>query len=189
MVLQSRPLYSDKDLISFLQQDDRRGIEIIFKQYHKRLFKFVFHIIKQHGTSEDIVLEVFSNLWKVRHNLNENVAIKPYLYKAAKNRALNKLRKEDRNQLMAEFPENIHELAMDTNQIIEAKELKHKIRVAINLLPPKCQLIFKLSRFEDMTYAEIAEHLDISIKTVENQMIKALKTIRKYLEAYFKGDI
>ncbi len=189
MVVQSRPLYSDKDLISFLQQDDRRGMEIIFKHYYNPLYKFVFHFVRQHDASQDIVLELFSNLWKIRHNLKEDLRLKPYLFKAAKNRAFNALQRGERNQLISEIPEDIKEITLDTDQLLAAKELSHKIEIAIGQLPPRCQLIFKLSRFETMTYAEIAEYLDISKKTVENQMMKALKLIKKYLEAYIKGEL
>lgn len=188
MVSQSRPLYSDKDLVGFLLQDDRRGIEILFKQYYTQLFRFVKLIMKDKAVSEDIVLEVFSNLWKIRYKLPDNVILRPYLFKAAKNQALNKLRKEERNQLIFDYPENIPSNQYETSNLLEAQELKDKINYAIALLPPKCQLIFKLSRYEDMSYREIADHLDISIKTVENQMVKALKNIRARLQPYLSGD-
>ena len=188
MIPDSRPLYSDQDLRTFLLQDDRRGLEILYKKYHIVLYRFVYLLLKREDLSEDIVLEVFFKLWKIRHHLPEKIAFKPYLYKAAKNLALNRLKKLQREQLIYDYPDDIPSNHADISQLLEVGDLEDKINTAIQLLPPKCQIVFKLSRYEDMTYPEIADYLDISIKTVENQMGKALRRIREYLQPYL-GNI
>ena len=187
MIPDSRPLYSDQDLRSFLLQDDRRGLEILYKKYYIGLYKFVYFLIKREDLSKDIVLEVFFNLWKIRHHLPEKMTFKPYLYKAAKNLAINKLKKLQQDLLIYDYPDDIPSRQADISQLMEVSDLEDKINIAIQLLPPKCQLVFKLSRYEDMTYQQIADYLSISVKTVENQMGKALERIREYVKPYLDG--
>ncbi|MCG8320893.1 MAG: RNA polymerase sigma-70 factor [Cytophagales bacterium] len=187
MIPDSRPLYSDEDLRTFLLQDDRRGLEILYKKYYAGLYRFAYLLIKREDLSEDIVLEVFFKLWKIRHHLPEKIAFKPYLYKAAKNLAINTLKKLQQDPLTYDCPDDIPSHQADISQLLEVSDLEDKINIAIQLLPPKCQLVFKLSRYEDMTYPEIADYLNISVKTVENQMGKALKKIREHLKPYLSG--
>ncbi|MGI9541774.1 MAG: RNA polymerase sigma factor [Cyclobacteriaceae bacterium] len=183
----NKPLYNDADLLSMLWKDDRRGLEILFKMHLDGLVRFVYLMVKREDLSKDIVLEAYFKLWKIRHNLSKDTLLKPYLYKAAKNLALNKIKAEQRQQLIQEAPDNLPSQELGMDQIMEGKELQDKISRAIALLPAKRRLIFNLSRFEGLTYMEIADYLDISIKTVENQMSKALKTLREYLKPYLKN--
>lgn len=187
MIPDSRPLYSDQDLRSFLLHDDRRGLEILYKKHYPGLYRFVYLLIKREDLSDDIVSEVFFKLWKIRRHLPEKMVFKPYLYKAAKNLAINKLKKIQREELIFDYPEDIPSRQADISQLMEVSDLKDKIGIAIQLLPPRCQLVFKLSRYEDMTYPQIANYLNISVKTVENQMGKALQKIRDYLKPYLSG--
>ena len=187
MIPDSRPLYSDKDLRSFLLEDDRRGLEILYKRYYAGLYRFVYLLLKREDLSEDTVLEVFFKLWKIRRHLPEKIVFKPYLYKAAKNLAINKLKRLQQDRLTYDLPDDLPSHQADISQLLEVSDLKDKISLAIQLLPPKCQLVFKLSRYEEMTYAQIADYLNISVKTVENQMGKALHSIREYLKPYLSG--
>ena len=171
-----------------LWRDDRRGLEILFKLHYDGLVRFVYLMVKRDDLSEDIVLEAFFKLWKIRHNLSRDTVLKPYLYKAAKNLALNKIKAEQRNRFIHDLSEDLPANESNIDEVLEAKELKDKISAAINILPPKRQIIFNLSRFEGLTYPEIADYLDISVKTVEHQMSSALKAIRAYLGPYLGNE-
>ena len=137
--------------------------------------------------AEDIVQDVYLKFWKKHENLKPDLAAKPYLYVAVKNTSLNHIKSAKRNSNVEDEQANVifvnNETAIDK---MEFEELEQKILDAINELPPKCREVFRLSRYEELSYKEIAESLDISVKTVENQMGKALKRLRESLHTYIK---
>ena len=180
----NKPLYNDQDLLIHFWKDDRRGLEILFRSHYQGLYHFVFLITKNKPLAEDIVQEVFINLWRVRHGLQENTRFKPYLYRACKNLAFNKLKLVQREQLTGDdFPE-IPANEAPITEILVKKQLRAYLHEIIESMPPKRKLIFKMSRDQHLSYREIADSLDISIKTVENQISAALRTIRQQLEKY-----
>ncbi len=145
--------------------------------------------VKDRSTAEDIVQDVFFKLWKkMQHNeLKKNLDIKPYLYVAVKNTALNKLKVNKRRADLEE--KSLTPLFVETMtaaDILIYNELKNHLMNAITDLPPKCREVFQLSRLENMSYKEISEQMNISIKTVENQMGKALRRLRESLGKYQK---
>ncbi|MDH3709659.1 MAG: RNA polymerase sigma-70 factor [Cyclobacteriaceae bacterium] len=184
MASQNQPLYGDQDLLDLFWKDDRRGLEILFKSHYQGLYQFVFIITRNKPLAEDIVQEVFINLWGVRHNLQRNTRFKPYLYRACKNLALNKLKSAHRIQFNSDEIPEIPDNQASITEILANQQLEQYLHEVVKALPPKRQLIFQLSRFQQMSYREIADHLDISVKTVENQMSAALRTIRKQLEKF-----
>ena len=180
----NQPLYSDKDLLSFLWSDDPRGMEILFRTYHQDLFRFVYFMLRQKEGAEDTVQEVFLNLWKVRHHLDPNTRFKPYLFKACKNKAFSRMKASERFSFdqdeLLEMPDD----SAGADQLLDHHQLASYLDQQVEALPPKRRLIFQLSRYQQMTYKEIADYLDISQKTVENQMIAALKSLRQALSRY-----
>jgi len=141
-------------------------------------------MINDQQIAEDIAQEVFMELWKKREQLNITGSLKSYLTRAAFNKTLNhirdqKIRLSDSKELEVEDFGGVEDVDQ-TN----VDDLKRKIAEAVQLLPDRCRMVFLLSRDQQMTYQEIAEALDISIKTVENQISKALKILRKYLGPY-----
>lgn len=134
---------------------------------------------------EDLAQEVFVRFWEKRHSLQITSSLPGYLRRMAINEALGYLR---RNKLFTEEldPKTNTELSPDVEGQLLHSELEQQIRDAIDQLPPRCRTVFQLSRFEELTYQEIADQLDISIKTVENQMGKALKVLREQLHQYLK---
>ncbi len=132
--------------------------------------------------AEEVVQEVFSQLWSKSDNIQVRTNIKSYLYGAVRNGCLNNLKHQKviyAHQEHAKHDQNYH-----TDNFLELNELQDKIDHGLSQLPDKCREIFEMSRFEDKKYKEIAEELNLSIKTVETQMGRALKVMRKELSNY-----
>jgi RNA polymerase sigma-70 factor (ECF subfamily) len=172
------------DIIKRLNTSDEGVIKVLFDEYYEYLCRSIYRVVPDASISEDIVQEVFMELWKKRETININTSIKAYLRRSALNRALNYLRKNKvRFEEEVDIPDlGSHDTGGQAN--LEATELEQRIHRIIDALPERCRIIFGMSRFEEMSYKEIAEALDISVKTVENQMSKALKILRVKLEPY-----
>jgi RNA polymerase sigma-70 factor (ECF subfamily) len=140
-------------------------------------------MVSDQQATEDILQDVFLKIWNNRKDLSFTFSIKSYLYRAAINAALNYLEKNKRTVgLETEYyPEPTAEGVEDQ---LHFQEVESRVQEAIETLPPACKTIFVLSRYEEMSYKEIADSLQISVKTVENQMGKALRQMRQYLSAY-----
>lgn len=157
-------------------------------RYYDALVRFVVPILKDEDASRDTVQEVFTRIWEKREKLQDDTRIKSYLYMAVRNQAINVLRKEERVQWVNEEQE-MEAMAPreeSTMKKVEEKDLQSRLQKALDAIPPKCRQVFELSRFEGMSYQQIAEAMEISIKTVENQMSKALQIMRKELLPYLK---
>jgi RNA polymerase sigma-70 factor, ECF subfamily len=175
-----RPL-KDKELIALLEEDSEKAIVLIFEAYYGYICKAVYKIIPKASIVEDLAQEVFFELWRKREQLHISTSLKAYLRRAAVNRALNHIRDQRIQLVEAERAPPMPSREAGAAEKLEAAELQAVIDQAIDALPGRCRIIFVLSRFEDMTYSEIAEQLGISIKTVENQMSKALRQLREQL--------
>ena len=128
--------------------------------------------------------DLFARLWEDRDQLQISSSLKAYLFTATKNRSLNHLQQEKRHtELQQLFVEQV-EFSPAEEPEDDTHLLQRRIREAIEALPPKCREVFELSRFEGMTYQEIADEMGIARKTVENQMGKALGLLREQLAAY-----
>ena len=160
---------------------DSQAFEELFKEYFAPLMAFSRRILADEDDAREVVHQVFINLWEKRNEIDLSISLKSYLFTSVNNRSLNVIR--DRKKFSSEeVPERAGE--WDVSAQIEAMELEEKIRGAIEALPERCREIFELNRFDGLRYREIAEQLDISVKTVENQMSKALKILREQLAKY-----
>ena len=159
--------------------------EEMFRTYFSSLCYFARKYISDLDTSKEIVHKVFVTIWENRAGFDFEKPSKSYLFTSVYNRCMNHIRDQKKfitNDNLAEadnFPEN----AVNHDHL-EASELESRIWKIINQLPEKCREIFILNRFEGKKYHEIAGHLDISVKTVETQMSKALKILRENLADY-----
>ena len=177
---------SDDEIIKLLQENSEAAIDRLFQQYYEYLCKAVYRIIPDTNYVEDIVQEVFYELWKKRNQLRINSSLKAYLRRAAVNRALNHIR-DGKFKRMNEVNEDLMQpVKENVTHLIEANELRLIIDKIIDNLPERCRIVFILNRFEDMTYKQIGEHLNISVKTVENQISKALKILKEQLGPFLK---
>ena len=158
-----------------------RNFERLFRDFFPPLMAFARKILRDEDDAREVVHQVFINLWEKRNEVDLSTSLKSYLFTSVHNRSLNMIR--DRKKFSSE---EVPDVAgdWDVSAQIESMELEGKIREAIDSLPEKCREIFELNRFEGMKYSEIAGQLNISVKTVENQISKALKILREQLGKY-----
>jgi RNA polymerase sigma-70 factor, Bacteroides expansion family 1 len=164
---------------ALLHQYDDKAFEQMFKAHYKELHSYANVMLRDEDTAEEIVQSMFLKFWEKRELLNVQTSIKAYLYKCVYNDSLNYLKHQKvktKYQDFAAYTMNDHHEAASSR--VELTELQYKLQEVLNELPEHCRTIFQMSRFEELKYREIAEQLDLSIKTVENQMGKALKILR-----------
>ena len=165
-------------------------VEELFKENHRYLFSVAFNFIKDKEAARDIVQDVFLKLWKRRSQIDFKKGIRSYLFKAISNASLNYLEK-NRSKASA-LQEILRTQDPTTSEDVHSasfKELEVRVRIAIDRLPPKCKMIFLLSRQEGMKYREIAEQLNLSVKTVENQLGIALEKLRWDLRPFLSKEL
>ena len=167
-----------------LKQGDTRAFDAIFRTYYQPLCIYAKKILQgDPAQAEDIVQQTFVKLWEARTKIDIQTSLKSYLYKSVHNTALNKLRHLKTKTKYQEHALRQLELHHSYQPEVH-QELSQKIKAAISSLPKQCRYIFELSRFEELKYREIADQLQISVKTVETQMGKALKILRLQLAEY-----
>ena len=182
MPLQKDELEND-DLLLLQKIDGQRFIEFLFKKYYSPLCRLAKRLVGDAEAAEDVVQDVFFKLWQDRESREISTSVKAYLYRAVSNKALNYLEKHKKLTPLetAELPEPTF---LPSENSLQTQELEAKIAEALEALPPACKAVFVLSRYEEMSYREIADALQIAPKTVENQLGKALRHFRHYLRHY-----
>lgn len=171
---------SDEILIQRIKNNEQAALERLFERYYFQLCDFAFQYVRSFDLTEEIVSDVFMNIWKKRDTLSITCSCKAYIYRSVRNQSINYLKKENREFESLELLENEAAEKYQPDEELIFCELENKIEVLLNTLPPRRKLIFKLSRIEGFTYQEIADILSISIHTVQNQMVQAVKTLASY---------
>jgi RNA polymerase sigma-70 factor (ECF subfamily) len=164
-----------------------KALEYIYDNYYEKLCNLVYRITKDSVVSEDIVQDVFFEIWRKRDEIFINSSLEAYLRRSCRNKTLNYIRSnnlhwEDESELNEQI-----DTGFTAEEYLAADELQHRINKVIGNLPEKCRLVFALSRFEEMSYSDISKELNISVKTVENHISKALKVLRENI--YNKNEI
>jgi RNA polymerase sigma-70 factor, ECF subfamily len=174
--------FNGKDFSNLLSNEGDLFLKYLFDQYYLEFCKLSFKYVGRTDIAEDIVQEVFINIWNKRFALNYSGKVKPYLLKSVINASINYIKSKFARQDMADedFAKNTPEKYDPHDELVKS-ELNQLVKIAIEQLPDKCRAIFMLSRFSDLTYKEIAEQLNISIKTVEAQIGIALKKLQQFL--------
>lgn len=162
-----------------VREKDRGAFEALYNHFFKRLFVFCLPIVRTKELAEEIVNDVFIHLWERRPVLGEINNPEVYLYVAVKNRALDYIRKTSSvvTEDLADIHSDMISFSLDPEQLMITEEMKKKIGAAVDKLPSRCKLIFKLIREDGLKYQEVAAILDISVKTVEAQMTIAMKKL------------
>ena len=165
-------------------RDNIRVLEELYKTHHARMCKHALNLVGDMDAAKDIVQEVFIKVWKNMDQIEMGDYFTYYLLKATTSTSLNYLQKTRRfSEVQAEVKQQASPVKEEQDPA-QLEELKQSIRTAIDRLPPKCKTVYLLCRQEDMSYKEVAAHMDITVKTVENQMGIALKRLREDLKDY-----
>lgn len=173
------------DILERLRSGDEAAFEGVFRELFQPLVHYAMRFLEESEASEEVVQDAFFAVWEKRETLDIHTSLKSYLYRSVHNKCLNLIKhisiREDYkawNEVEREEQEAHFEGEMGKS------ELEQRIQTAIEALPPERQKVFRMSRFEGLKYQEIADQLNISVKTVENQMGKALKALRGSLADY-----
>lgn len=174
----------EQNIVDAIRLDDRRAFEQVFRESYRPLTAYAFRFVRELPTAENIVQDVFLKLWQNRRQLVITTSLAHYLFRSVRNHSLNHL---DKTKVRSEY------LRMQIDRTEDDEDysafypeigLLDKIETAIRALPTKRQEIFRMAREEGLKYREIADQLNLSVKTVETQMTLALKQLRDALKEY-----
>lgn len=177
----------EKEIFSLIQKGNVYAYELIFRRYYISLCEFATRFVYQPEAAEEIVQNVFLILWEKKESLSISISLKSYLFRAVYNHCNNHLSHlKIRNKYLSFSRETLlkKNYSDPVLENLAYKELNDQITAAIEQLPAACKNIFKMSRYEGMKYAEIASSLNISVKTVETQISRALTRLREELKEY-----
>jgi RNA polymerase sigma-70 factor (ECF subfamily) len=172
-------LKADPDIILFkeVQKGNREAFNALFNKYYQQLCRFCFHYVQSKDTTEEIVQDVFVNVWQNSAKTEIKISVAAWLYTLVKNHALNYLKKEKTRK---KYEDNAI-IEEEDKPAYDAEKFKNELEKSMQKLPEKCRLIFQLSKSEGLSYDEIAEYLGISKKTIENQMTIAFRKLKEML--------
>ena len=180
---------SEADWITALKEGDIQAFNEMFDRYGKRLYNFSIKYLKSAENAEEIVQEVFMKIWDHRKELAAQKSLESYLFTIAKNGILNTVRKSKSEQAYQNYAKINTGKNVLLDEELDFNEIEKAYHEAIGQLSPRRKEIFLLSRKQLLSNLEIAEKMDISVKTVENQMTSAIAEIRKNLRSLGFGGI
>lgn len=171
-----------KELFDLVRlQGDEVAYKMLFIKLHKPLCQFAYGILKSQQEAQDVVSDVFITIWEKRNQLTDITSPLAYCYTAVKNRSLNILKQQKRQKELdnAEWLVPQNSVYFNPENLMMTEEIIQQIRLTIQNLPSRCRLIFKLTKDDGLKYREVAELLNISVKTVEAQMAIAMRRLAK----------
>jgi RNA polymerase sigma-70 factor (ECF subfamily) len=175
-------LFKD-ELLHPIKLDNKASLERIYKQYWSKLYIYAFNVLHEREICEDIVQEIFIDLWTRRHDI-QIVDLNSYLYRSVKFQIFNNFRKSKyKKQLLMKL--DLIEEQYKIDELYEKEVLKTHIIEVISKLPEQRKIIFQMSRHEGLSNKEISEKLSISLQTVKNQISESLKYIRKSMKNFY----
>lgn len=174
----------ERELIQRLNNNDELALASIYNEYWEIMYLGAYNLVKNKQVSEDIVQDVFVNIWKKRGGLEIKVSLRSYLYTSTIYKTYDYFRK-NKSAIRVDLLENFNERVQNSNPETKLmdKELQDYLEAVINELPEKCRVVYNLSRNEQLSHKEIAVKLNISTRTVEGHITKALKVLRKSLSS------
>jgi len=177
-------LTEDKELYIKLKNGEEQAFQVLFRKYYSSLCHFARQFLNDNELAEETVQDMFVKIWEKRESLNIETSVKHYFFRSVRNQCLNQIQHEKiKKQYASMVIESAHQ-EINPNEFFIEVDLVKRIEKSIDSLPPKRKEIFRLSREQGMKYKEIAETLEISIKTVEAQMGLALKHLRDELKDF-----
>lgn len=178
-------LLNEEECVDAIRRGDESAFKDLFLTFYDLLCNFSWRYTRSQAVSEDLVQDVFAEIWNKKENLDPEKAISIYLYQAVKNRAIDYL---DHQKVVRNYQQNENQpdqnVVFIRSTISEEWEFIKAARYAIDELPFRAQQVYTLHREDGLTYPEIAEVMEISVKTVESQMSRALDILRDRLSKY-----
>lgn len=178
-------IFDDAKLAEGLRSGSQEAFEYVFKTYFNALCRYAYTLVRNEHVAQEMVQDCFCDLYVKRKRIVINQSLKYYLFQMVKNRSLNHLKQEKLRQgkikILAEdlrSEEEFFDVITDSDAL---RDIRHKIKAALNLLPPQSRKVFELGKYSGFSYPEIAQEMGISVKTVEKQMSRALSILRTEL--------
>jgi RNA polymerase sigma-70 factor (ECF subfamily) len=170
-------LKTDEQLLRAIAHSEHEALELLYTRYWQQLFMVAYNVLKNKSACEDIVQEAFLQIWQRRQKLDIQTSLEAYLFSMIRYSVFRYIKKEQaHSQVFENLEDRLH--CITPEDIVVEKNIRSQLAVVVNSLPEKCREVYILSREEHLTHHEIANRLNISTKTVENQITIALKKIR-----------
>jgi RNA polymerase sigma-70 factor (ECF subfamily) len=176
------------DHVTVLSRDRESEFEKVFKKHFKGLHAYACTILKDDIMAEEMVQNVFCRLWEKTDHIDIRESVSGYLYRSVYHESLNYLKHLKVREAHRDYTLHQEQQSASASQAFELSELETRLDVALRELPEKCRTIFQMSRFEELKYQEIADRLQLPVKTVENQMGKALRLLRVKLADFLPAS-
>lgn len=171
---------TDDQLLADIREGSQQAFKVLFERYYQKMCYAGYRTYADQHKVKDFAQEVFCDIWKKRQTINITTSLNAYLSRAMRYKAIDYIRAQRLN-----FDEGAAVEHMQTNvDPTSFKELQDLVKATVDNLPERCRIVFNLSRTEGLSHKEIAKHLDISTKTIENQITKALKALRRSIAEY-----
>ena len=162
-------------------------MELLFREFYQPLGQIIQRVVQDRAVTEDLLQDVFLRVWNGRATLSISTTYRAYLCRAALNAALRHQERAKRQVAWDDAPAAAEPHADDALAHFHHREAENSVAAALGHLPPQCRTVFELSRYEELSYQQIADTLDISPKTVENHMGKALRILRRELSSVLRN--
>ncbi|HZY82705.1 MAG TPA: RNA polymerase sigma-70 factor [Cyclobacteriaceae bacterium] len=172
---------SEAELIKAIREGNAEVFRQVFDTCYENLCQYAFTILKESDQAEDVVQSIMMKLWERREELDIKTSVRSYLFRAVYNQCINQLEHSAIKKKYDASIQHSHDRDEQQPDVFPA-ELEESIRKAVDSLPTECRKIFIMSRYDELKYSEIAEKLDISVNTIQNQICKALKILREQLK-------
>jgi RNA polymerase sigma-70 factor, ECF subfamily len=167
-----------------------KEFEIVFREHFTPLSNLAYTVVRNTDIAKDVVQQVFLKFWQIRDEVSIQSSVKSYLYRAVVNTSLNHIKKEKRfTSIEIQHIDTVYGQPETPSEVLAENTVEDKVHNAIKELPPMCREVFQMSRFSDLTNKEIAEELNITVKTVEKHITKAMKMLREKLQPLMGMEI
>jgi RNA polymerase sigma-70 factor, ECF subfamily len=178
-------MIAENEVVEQIRSGSKTAFEDVFKMHYSHLCSYANKFVLDIDAAEEIIQELFFQIWQKKEDLDITTSLKSYLFRAAHNSSLNYIKHKN---IQLKYKEQTIAEQQDFSYVqsgsSEINELQNKIRQAIDKLPQERRKVFVMNRYDELSYKEVAEKLNISVKTVENQIGKALKFLREELKDY-----
>ncbi len=175
---------SESELLERLREGSEPAYDQIFRTYYAQLVGLAESMLRDRAEAEEVAQDVMLELWRRREHITVETSLRAYLLRATRNRALNRIRHERVVSTGEAHAQTVTETKPQGEHHLVEAEIQAALQSAIKELPPRCREVFELSRVHGLRYSEIATAMEISVKTVEVQMGKALRILRERLAAW-----